>query len=585
MGPVISVRTSGQVREIAIEEFERAVRAGEIHPNTEVKLPLLTGDRWVPAGRLDMFQRLYSPLEIYFARSFRFSQLPWVTLGLCAAVLLVHLWVARGRAVIPLEDLMAAGAKVHASITELGESWRLITANLLHRDFWHLGFNLLFLLNLGAAIENAYRRRDLGWILVASALSTTTVSALLSDKVSVGASGMVLGLFGAATVFGFRYAAVLPRRYRHYFGGAALPYALFIIYLGLVSPDTDNWGHVGGFVGGVAAALPLRAALLWRVESKARRLRAHASLAAALGLVVLALGVGDRLLGWGSGEARELVDGTGLQFVRPKRWQSGVNHFGDEAWGNVLGVTVGVAHFGDLDGRASTLLKRFEERVSQVSASGEVLELRFSHQRPRTIDGVEAKEVELWVDTRVGRMWSLALLAVRGRFGTALVWSVPEAWAPRYADRLARWRGSVRWGAPPRVQRLQRALAVFPGRSDLRLALARAWLELGAWDEAERIFASVEAAVPEHPEALIGLAELSLRRPEGTDAWAHWAEVLGKMGDRTPRGVSVYVDLLHRLGRSEEGCTYLQSALDTMAEPPPVLRARLSAWRCQVHGL
>ena len=44
--------------------------------------------------------------------------------------------------------LLAIGAKARPRIIEDGETWRLLVANLLHRDIVHLGFNLFALLNI-----------------------------------------------------------------------------------------------------------------------------------------------------------------------------------------------------------------------------------------------------------------------------------------------------------------------------------------------------------------------------------------------------------------------------------------------------
>src|SRR5204862_1052563 len=99
--------------------------------------------------------------------------------------------------------------------------------------------------------------QDYALILLVSALTTTLLSTAMSTLPSVGASGVVLGLFGAASVFGYKYSDILPKKYRRYFGGAVLPYALFILYVGLATKDTDNWGHLGGLLGGMLASIPL----------------------------------------------------------------------------------------------------------------------------------------------------------------------------------------------------------------------------------------------------------------------------------------------------------------------------------------
>src|SRR5690606_22677756 len=105
-----------------------------------------------------------------------------------------------------------------------GEAWRLLAANLLHRDAVHLSFNLFAFLNVGAVLEGVYRRGDYVLVLVLSGLCTMTTSAVMSGPVTVGASGLVFGCLGCAVVFGWRYGEVLPLRYRTYFGVIVVGY-------------------------------------------------------------------------------------------------------------------------------------------------------------------------------------------------------------------------------------------------------------------------------------------------------------------------------------------------------------------------
>ena len=251
------MRTPEGEQTLSIEEFEERVRRGDIAPSTPVRFAVITGDRWADARELEIFRRLHMPARVHFSRAFSLGRFPVITASVCLLEVVAFFAIAGAERFISDDALVDAGAKIRPNILELGETWRLLTANVLHRDLLHLFFNIFFFFNVGGAIENAYRVRDYVFLLVASALSTTALSTLFSSQPSVGASGMVLGLFGCASVFGYKYGALLPVRYRRYFGGAVLPYALFILYVGLVTERTDNWGHLGGLLGGAIAALPL----------------------------------------------------------------------------------------------------------------------------------------------------------------------------------------------------------------------------------------------------------------------------------------------------------------------------------------
>jgi membrane associated rhomboid family serine protease len=82
-----------------------------------------------------------------------------------------------------------------------GEWWRLVTSGFLHEQLWHIGFNMLALLWLGRMIEPALGHARFVGIYMAS-LFTGSLAVLLiaPDSPTLGASGAVYGLLGAAVV-------------------------------------------------------------------------------------------------------------------------------------------------------------------------------------------------------------------------------------------------------------------------------------------------------------------------------------------------------------------------------------------------
>ena len=339
---MISIRSKGRELYLELDEFEARVRDGRILPSTLVKLPVVTGGAWVKAQELELFRRLYAPAQLHFSRSFSLSRFPFFTAALVLLQTGIFFYLAGKQQSLAIDPLIDAGAKVQPNILELGQSWRLLVANLLHRDRNHLLFNMFFLFNIGGAVENAYRVRDYLFVLVVSGVTTTLLSTVMSAVPSVGASGMILGLFGAASIFGFKYGAILPKRYRRYFGGAALPYALLILYVGLTTRDTDNWGHLGGLVGGMLATLPLQPRL-W-IEARERPavwVRFGAPLGAAL-LVALVFASAPVIRALGPRYESLTDEKSGLRFAFPTNWFSGQNHLGYPAKGNTLGTSIGV---------------------------------------------------------------------------------------------------------------------------------------------------------------------------------------------------------------------------------------------------
>jgi membrane associated rhomboid family serine protease len=93
------------------------------------------------------------------------------------------------------------------------------------------------------------------------------------DAATVGASGAIWGIMGAALILEWRKIYV--------FGGQALGLVVFNLAITFLIPGISIGGHVGGLIGGGAAALAFLAL---------RRTPALATLAVA-GIGVLAVGV------------------------------------------------------------------------------------------------------------------------------------------------------------------------------------------------------------------------------------------------------------------------------------------------------
>jgi membrane associated rhomboid family serine protease len=133
---------------------------------------------------------------------------------------------------------------------EQGQYWRLITVALVHGGFFHLGFNLYALHALGTPVELYFGATRYVIVLLASLITGSLASALFNDPytASVGASGMVFGLFGALALIGARVGI----EWRGIIG------IVFINFtLGFVLGGIDWRAHVGGLIGGTLTTLIL----------------------------------------------------------------------------------------------------------------------------------------------------------------------------------------------------------------------------------------------------------------------------------------------------------------------------------------
>ena len=129
-----------------------------------------------------------------------------------------------------------------------GEYWRILTAGFLHDGPIHLLFNMVGLWILGGMLEPAVGRLRFGVIYFVSLLAGSFGALLLDpDKLTVGASGAVFGLMGAAVVV-MRNRGINPME-----SGLAVWIGLNLL-ITFTIPSISIGGHIGGLLGGAAAA-------------------------------------------------------------------------------------------------------------------------------------------------------------------------------------------------------------------------------------------------------------------------------------------------------------------------------------------
>lgn len=502
------------------------------------------------------------------------TRFPRITALLCLAQVLGYLALAHGARSLPLDVLVQWGAKVSANVLELGETWRLIAANLLHRDVLHLGFNTFFLFNVGGAVENAFRGRDYSLILIGAALGTTSLSLAMSTVPSVGSSGVVLGLFGSASVVGYKYGDLLPKPYRRYFGGAVLPFALFILYVGFASPDTDNWAHLGGLAAGALVTLPL-------VPRFAPGPQPEWPLPAAVGLVTCVLAAGPALASSGPPLEAFRVRSSGLRLARPVRWEAGENHLGDLAWGNRLGVTLGfTAGRGEDPVQLERLKSGFIEELRAREGEGVLTRVRVVGEKPLIIPGARALELTVELESRAGPQTTRNLLIERGYFWYRVVLCAPSAWAEPYDAIFDALISEVALEDPAELEEALRMARTFPGMSSVHVERGHQLAAVGRVDEAAAAYQRALYGVPDLPEAIYGLARLTLAFGGALEAAERAVAELHASRPLSSSVVALLADLRTRLGRRDEACHVLGEALEALPRSSTLLRDRSHRLRC-----
>ena len=149
------------------------------------------------------------------------------------------------------ENIIHTFADYRPSILS-GEYYRLFTSMFVHGDIFHIGFNMYALYILGSQAESFFGKGKFALIYLLSGLSSSLLSMLLNqESFCFGASGAVFGIMGALLYFGYNF--------RVYLGNTLvreiLPVILINLLFGFMYPGIDNYGHIGGLIGGIVLAM------------------------------------------------------------------------------------------------------------------------------------------------------------------------------------------------------------------------------------------------------------------------------------------------------------------------------------------
>ncbi len=195
------------------------------------------------------------PQEVRVALPSIVPTVTYTIIGITVVVYILQLLsvAVMGYAVYQIDWLEVYGARFNTAI-RAGELWRFITPVFLHGSVPHIFFNMYALLSIGTLLEKHFGHGRFAALYFLGAFSGNVFSFLLTGEngYSVGASTAVFGLVAAEVAFFYHN--------RKLFGGQAkqaISNAVFIIAVNLfigLTPGIDNWGHVGGLLGGAIFA-------------------------------------------------------------------------------------------------------------------------------------------------------------------------------------------------------------------------------------------------------------------------------------------------------------------------------------------
>ncbi|TYI98370.1 hypothetical protein E1A91_D01G209600v1 [Gossypium mustelinum] len=160
--------------------------------------------------------------------------------------------------------LLLWGDKIN-SLIEKGQIWRLATYSLLHANIRHLMVNCYSLNSVGPTVANLSGPRRFLAVYLTSAISSAATSYWFCKAPAVGASGAIFGLVGSVAVFVMRHRGMIRDAKEDLQHIAQVIFLNMVI--GLMSSGIDNWGHLGGLLGGAAVSWLVGPA--WKYESMA----------------------------------------------------------------------------------------------------------------------------------------------------------------------------------------------------------------------------------------------------------------------------------------------------------------------------
>jgi len=161
-------------------------------------------------------------------------------------------------------QLTLSGTTIHGPLIEEGvlyrygvgvehQYWRLLSSAFLHENLLHIGFNMYLLYLLGSMLEPALGSLKFATIYFTSLFAGSFGALFATSAPSLGASGAIFGLMGAAVI------ELRARRMSVMESGIGALIVINLIF-SFTFANISVGAHVGGLIGGALAGLAIRTA-------------------------------------------------------------------------------------------------------------------------------------------------------------------------------------------------------------------------------------------------------------------------------------------------------------------------------------
>ena len=246
-----------EVHLIGLAELEEDVRHARVTPDTPVRYGPWTGDAWVPIAKVaPLADALDFPAPRFHANLLA-QRTPWLTLLLVFVLvgsgflqLTVPFWLGdRWERVV---HLLSVGWEPSILDRAVWGAW---TSQLVHANLFHLLGNLSVIAYCSFRCERAVGPAGLLLIVAGSVAGGAALVIGFSELPCIGSSIIGFGLWGAQFALGWRYTEWIPERRRGNYGFGTVILTIPMWIESVTSPDVSLLGHLGGWLGGIAAAM------------------------------------------------------------------------------------------------------------------------------------------------------------------------------------------------------------------------------------------------------------------------------------------------------------------------------------------
>ncbi|MDG1479123.1 MAG: rhomboid family intramembrane serine protease [Myxococcota bacterium] len=559
---IVEVKRKSHIQQMTYEDFEERIRDGEIPPETMVRFEVVTGEHFRPVRELELYHALADPQRMAFRKRLTKVGIPLVTCFLVGIQIRIYMISGLNGAEDWLEQNLTNWAP---GIIEQGQVYRLFSYGLLQTSFTHLLFNLVFLAYTAYHLERALGRTNLALLYFFSVFTGGLLSMFMApERPSLGASGGVFGLLAAVVVLGWKHWENLPRESRKHFGWALAPYLGFSIISGLSSENVDNWGHLGGLVGGMVLMTMLDPVAMSERRVRNTRIR-QVALGSLLAVSVTIYIAGTRLV-----DLTRNDDEHGWHVSRPEQWREGWTFTGDRGWFSpTLQANLSIAtivHPRPISAAAVT-----DNLIDRIDSGG---------KEPQIVIR-EALKVQGWDACRLVMVFELsdepqhltALVLARGVYEHRVQFQALSEAVASYEPLVARVLNSVLLTDPDELVEARRRHRFHPRSWEPARELGDAWYRAGKPAEAVKAYEQALGIDPTDLRPLVGL--LRVHADYGVPGGLETAREALQRAPGSLKVLEAAADVLAAEGQESEGIALLDGAWTDLPGNPILRRIRL----------